>query len=88
MTLRLFYWPFIPGRGEFVRLLLEDAGVDYVDVGRLPEEQGGGSKAYENPRKYGFSDGYASTRGVGLSVMDLARDRDGAVDAVGEPFRG
>ncbi|MDB4961505.1 MAG: glutathione S-transferase [Myxococcales bacterium] len=30
----LFYWPEIQGRGEFVRLVLEDAGLDYVDIGR------------------------------------------------------
>jgi len=30
----LFYWPGIPGRGEFVRLALEAAGVTYRDVGR------------------------------------------------------
>src|SRR5688500_1409434 len=30
----LFYWPEIQGRGEFVRLVLEDAGLAYVDVGR------------------------------------------------------
>ncbi len=46
--------------------------------------KGGGSKAYENPRKYGFHDSYASTRGVGLSVMDLAKDRDGAVSRIAE----
>jgi len=33
----LYYWPGIPGRGEFVRLVLEAAGVAYRDVGR---EQG------------------------------------------------
>jgi glutathione S-transferase len=32
----LFYWPTIQGRGEFVRLALEEAGVDYVDVARAP----------------------------------------------------
>ncbi|HEX8791009.1 MAG TPA: glutathione S-transferase [Polyangiaceae bacterium] len=32
----LFYWPGIQGRGEFVRLALEDAGADYVDVARTP----------------------------------------------------
>jgi glutathione S-transferase len=32
--IELYYWPGIPGRGEFVRLLLEDAGTDYVDVAR------------------------------------------------------
>jgi glutathione S-transferase len=29
---RLYYWPEIQGRGEFVRLALEDAGADYVDA--------------------------------------------------------
>lgn len=32
----LFYWPGIQGRGEFVRLAFEDAGVPYEDVGRRP----------------------------------------------------
>jgi glutathione S-transferase len=38
----LYYWPILPGRGEFVRLVLEEAGVPYRDVARLPEEDGGG----------------------------------------------
>jgi len=42
---RLYYWPFIQGRGEFVRLALEDAGAAYVDVARLPESEGGGIAA-------------------------------------------
>lgn len=41
----LFYWPQIPGRGEFVRLVLEQAQADYRDVGRLPDDQGGGPAA-------------------------------------------
>ena len=32
MRYRLYYWPEIQGRGEFIRLALEDAGADYVDV--------------------------------------------------------
>jgi glutathione S-transferase len=32
--IELFYWPGIPGRGEFVRLALEDAGAPYVDAVR------------------------------------------------------
>jgi len=32
--IELYYWPGIPGRGEFVRLALEDAGARYVDVAR------------------------------------------------------
>lgn len=36
MTYFLYYWPEIQGRGEFVRLALEDAGARYVDVAREP----------------------------------------------------
>jgi glutathione S-transferase len=38
----LFYWPGLPGRGEFVRLVLEEAGADYTDVARMPKSKGGG----------------------------------------------
>jgi len=31
---QLYYWPTIQGRGEFVRLALEEAGVPYMDVAR------------------------------------------------------
>ena len=34
MRYQLFYWPEIQGRGEFVRLALEDAGAAYDDVAR------------------------------------------------------
>ena len=36
MRYKLYYWPEIQGRGEFIRLALEDAGADYVDVARRP----------------------------------------------------
>src|SRR5579885_1198399 len=36
MRYQLFYWPGLQGRGEFVRLALEDAGADYDDVARKP----------------------------------------------------
>ena len=36
MKYLLYYWPVIQGRGEFVRLALEDAGADYEDVARRP----------------------------------------------------
>ncbi|HTV45951.1 MAG TPA: glutathione S-transferase [Stellaceae bacterium] len=38
MAYELYYWSAIQGRGEFVRLALEEAGAEYVDVAR----QGGG----------------------------------------------
>lgn len=41
----LYYWPTIQGRGEFVRLALEYAGLKYIDMARLPEEEGGGEEA-------------------------------------------
>ncbi len=34
MRYQLYYWPGIQGRGEFVRLALEDAGASYDDVAR------------------------------------------------------
>ncbi|MBK3397801.1 MULTISPECIES: glutathione S-transferase [Methylobacterium] len=34
MAYELHYWPCIQGRGEFVRLALEAAGADYIDVTR------------------------------------------------------
>ncbi|HEY4119730.1 MAG TPA: glutathione S-transferase family protein [Byssovorax sp.] len=52
----LFYWPSIQGRGEFVRLALEEAGADYVDVARLPVEEGGGVAAIQRFLK-GHEDG-------------------------------
>ncbi len=36
MAIELYYWDGIQGRGEFVRLALEYAGADYVDVTREP----------------------------------------------------
>jgi len=38
MRYELYYWPSIQGRGEFVRLALEEAGADYLDVARLPKQ--------------------------------------------------
>ncbi|MCL6708074.1 glutathione S-transferase [Pseudomonas sp. R2.Fl] len=37
MPYELYYWDGIQGRGEFVRLALEEAGADYVDVTRVPD---------------------------------------------------
>lgn len=44
-TYTLYYWPGLPGRGEFVRLILEQAGVPYDDVARRPKDEGGGPGA-------------------------------------------
>jgi glutathione S-transferase len=57
MSYELFYWPTIQGRGEFVRLALEEAGAKYVDVARQPggmarmmaELEGAGNPAFAPP---------------------------------------
>ncbi len=51
MRYELYYWPTIQGRGEFVRLALEEAGADYVDVARKATKSGG------VPRMMTFLDG-------------------------------
>lgn len=35
MSYELYYWTGLQGRGEFVRLCLEDAGAEYTDVARV-----------------------------------------------------
>ncbi len=47
MRYELYYWPHIQGRGEFIRLALEEGAADYVDVARLPESEGGGRPAVQ-----------------------------------------
>ncbi len=56
----LYYWPQLPGRGEFVRLVLEQAGVTYDDVGRRPAAEGGGVQAVVARLR---------TRGLGLRPL-------------------
>ncbi len=45
MPYELYYWPTIQGRGEFIRLVLEAAGADYVDVARGSPDAGQGVPA-------------------------------------------
>ena len=45
MPYQLHYWPTIQGRGEFVRLALEAAGAQYVDVARGDVSKGQGTTA-------------------------------------------
>jgi glutathione S-transferase len=40
MRYEFYYWPSIQGRGEFIRLALEEAGADYVDVARRSGKRG------------------------------------------------
>ncbi|CAB3779116.1 glutathione S-transferase [Pararobbsia alpina] len=47
----LHYWDGLQGRGEFIRLALEEAGADYVDVAREPASKHGGTQAMLAPIK-------------------------------------
>jgi glutathione S-transferase len=66
MRYTLFYWPSIQGRGEFIRLALEEAGAPYVDVARRPD---------------GMKKMMAVLRGDGAGLAPLAPPflRDGAL---------
>jgi glutathione S-transferase len=45
MTYELYYWPGIQGRGEFIRLALEEGGTRYIDVALVSRARGGGVPA-------------------------------------------
>ena len=50
MRYELYYWPGIQGRGEFVRLALEDAGAAYIDVARHKGGMAKMQRLLESPR--------------------------------------
>jgi glutathione S-transferase len=54
MIYTLYYWPGIQGRGEYVRLALEEGGAEYIDISLEPENRGGGvpamNKFLDGPR--------------------------------------
>lgn len=73
---KLYYWPMLPGRGEFIRLAFEAAGATYVDVARLPESDGGGVPAVvrmmrnaEHGRYAGYAAPFVERDGVVLSQV-------------------
>src|ERR1700726_2863812 len=45
MAYELYYWDGLQGRGEFIRLALEEGGADYLDIGRGSEKNGQGTAA-------------------------------------------
>src|SRR5574338_605579 len=52
MRYELYYWPGIQGRGEFVRLALEEAAADYVDVARAPRGMARLERVFELARQH------------------------------------
>lgn len=69
MAYQLWYWPTIQGRGEFVRLPLEAAGIDYEDCGRTR----GGEAIPENMKSWGpaapFAPPYLVRNGVAIAQV-------------------
>ncbi len=55
MPYELYYWPSIQGRGEFVRLALEEAAAPYVDVWR---ERGGSFRDADSGEHPSFAPPY------------------------------
>jgi glutathione S-transferase len=49
MRYALYYWPGIQGRGEFVRLALEDAGASYRDVWRTTDRMPQSTHSFAPP---------------------------------------
>jgi len=50
MRYELYYWPSTPGRGEFVRLALEEGAADYIDVARRKGGMGKMMGSLDGPR--------------------------------------
>lgn len=70
MPYELFYWDGIQGRGEFVRLALEDAGASYIDVAREPSRGTGEMLALLNDKARGdipFAPPFLKDEGVIVS---------------------
>ncbi|HVE22172.1 MAG TPA: glutathione S-transferase [Acidocella sp.] len=49
MEYELYYWSGLPGRGEFVRLAFEEAGVAYADMARHPNGTAAMMKLMQRP---------------------------------------
>lgn len=69
MTYKLWYWPSIQGRGEFVRLALEAAGIAYRDCAR---ERGAEALIADLKRRDGrgpFAPPYLEIDGVAIAQV-------------------
>lgn len=69
MAYRLWYWPSLQGRGEFVRLALEAAGIDYEDCAR---DQGVAALIADMAEREGrvpFAPPYLETEGMVIAQV-------------------
>ena len=55
MRYELYYWPTIQGRGEFVRLALEDACANYLDVARSAKGMGALTRLLDSDKSPPFA---------------------------------
>ena len=84
MAYELFYWPSIQGRGEFVRLALEEAGAAYVDVARergpgrgvkaLMAMLEGGTRRSRHSRRHSCATATSSSRMSPISSSTSGRE--------------
>jgi len=95
VVLSCFGDPGLDAARELVRIPVVASGQSSMHVAAqlgarfsiLSPRDGAGSRVLDGPRRYGFHLHYASTRGTGLSVMDLNRDRGRTVARLAEVGR-
>ena len=56
MRYRLYYWPTIQGRGEFVRLALEEAGAAYLERFPLYRNREGFPRGAKSDSRWGLAE--------------------------------
>ncbi len=69
------------GSGQCAMHLAAQIGSRFSIISPL---DGGIGRPHQAARKYGLGDSFVSSRGMGMSVLDLARDRDSALDRIAE----
>ena len=82
MRYELYYWPTIPGRGEFVRLALEYGGADYVDVARKAKGMAAMERFLKDRTLPRLADYFSSPRRIAFNEDGIFRnypELDGAV---------
>ena len=69
MTYRLWYWPQIQGRGEFVRLALEAAGIPYEDRARQVGAEGLMADLKARTGRVPFAPPYLEIDGIAIAQV-------------------
>ena len=69
MSYRLWYWPGFPGRGEFVRLALEAAGLDYEDCAQTRDAKALLADMASRTARAPFAPPYLDVDGVAVAQV-------------------